>query len=136
MWMIHSFIHCGDLYSVSSGLLLRSAPDPCTAKTRVLSMDEYKVCFLVYKSLNWEVPGYLRDYKTYSSASGLRLRSTDKHDLRVRRMKTWFGDCAFAAAGPSYWNSLPSVMRASDSVDSFKTGLKKWLFSRAYSTVS
>src|SRR6218665_208681 len=28
----HSFIHYGDLYSASSRLLLRSAPDPCTAK--------------------------------------------------------------------------------------------------------
>src|SRR6218665_3319022 len=29
---IHSCIHYGDLYSASSSLLLRSAPDPCTAK--------------------------------------------------------------------------------------------------------
>jgi len=33
--MIHSFIiHYGDLYSASSRLLLRSAPDPCTAKEK------------------------------------------------------------------------------------------------------
>src|SRR6218665_1086504 len=31
---IHSFIHYGDLYSASSRLLLRSAPDPCTAKKK------------------------------------------------------------------------------------------------------
>ena len=29
-----SFIHYGDLYSASSRLLLRSAPDPCTAKKK------------------------------------------------------------------------------------------------------
>jgi len=29
---IHSFIHDGDLYRASSRLLLRIAPDPCTAK--------------------------------------------------------------------------------------------------------
>jgi len=28
----YSFIHYGDLYSASTRLLLRSAPDPCTAK--------------------------------------------------------------------------------------------------------
>ena len=99
---------------------------------------EYKVCLLVYKSIHGAAPGYLRDYciETYSSASGLRLWSTDKRDLRVRRMKTQIGDRAFSAAGPSYWNSLPSVLRATDSVDSFKTGLKTYLFSRAYSAVS
>src|SRR6218665_1951640 len=31
---IHSFIHYGDLYSAPSILLLRSAPDPCTAEKK------------------------------------------------------------------------------------------------------
>src|SRR6218665_1455261 len=31
---IHSFIHYGDLYSTPSRFLLRSAPDPCTAKKK------------------------------------------------------------------------------------------------------
>ena len=31
---IHSFIYYGDLYSASSRLLLRSPPDPCTAKKK------------------------------------------------------------------------------------------------------
>ena len=64
---------------------------------------EIKICLLVYKSLHGTSPGYLRDYnckETHSSASGLRLRSTDKCDLLVRRMKTRFGDRAFSAAGP------------------------------------
>src|SRR6218665_2924108 len=36
MWKryLHSFIHYGDLYSAPSRLLLRSAPDPCTAKKK------------------------------------------------------------------------------------------------------
>src|SRR6218665_232095 len=36
-WLIrrqYSFIHYGDLYSAPSRLLLRSAPDPCTAKEK------------------------------------------------------------------------------------------------------
>src|SRR6218665_2980756 len=32
--LFHSFIHYGDLYSTPSRLLLRSAPDPCTAKEK------------------------------------------------------------------------------------------------------
>src|SRR6218665_1207264 len=32
--LTHSFIHYGDLYSAPSRLLLRSAPDPCTAKKK------------------------------------------------------------------------------------------------------
>src|SRR6218665_260573 len=87
---------------------------------------EFKICFLVYKSCHGAAPGVLRDYckETYSSASGLRLRSTDKCDLLVRRMKTRFGDRAFSAAGPRCWNKLPAALRAANSIDSFKTGLK------------
>src|SRR6218665_1329657 len=33
-YSVSSFIHYGDLYSASSRLLLRSAPDPCTAKKK------------------------------------------------------------------------------------------------------
>src|SRR6218665_2207029 len=62
---------------------------------------EFKISLLVYKSLHGAAPGYLHEYckETHSSASGLRLRSTDKCDLHVRRMKTRFGDRAFSAAG-------------------------------------
>jgi len=42
-------------------------------------------------------------------------------------MQTQFGDLALSAAGPSYWNSLPSIMRTADSLDSHKTGLKTYL---------
>src|SRR6218665_2726795 len=61
---------------------------------------EFKTCLLVYKALHGAAPGYLLDYckETHSSASGLRLRSTDKCDLLVRWMKTRFGDHAFSAA--------------------------------------
>ena len=38
MWLrlSNSFIHYGNLYSASSRLILRSAPDPCTAKKESL----------------------------------------------------------------------------------------------------
>src|SRR6218665_2828300 len=95
---------------------------------------EFKICLLVYKSLHGAAPGYLREYckDTHSSASGLRLRSTEKCDLQVRRMKTRFGDRAFSAAGPRCWNRLPAALRTVGSIDSFKTGLKTYLFSISY----
>src|SRR6218665_2980872 len=79
-------------------------------------------------------PEYLRDCctGTHSPASGLQLRSLERTDLRVRRMKTHFGDRAFSAAGPRCWNSLPPVIRFADSVDSFKAQLKTHLFAKAY----
>jgi len=95
---------------------------------------EFKLCLLVFKSLHGAAPEYLRDYctGTHSSASGLRLRSLAKIDLRVRRMRTRFGDRAFSAAGPRCWNRLPPAIRLTDSLDSFKSMLKSHLFARAY----
>src|SRR6218665_965067 len=82
---------------------------------------EYKLCLLVFLSLHGVAPEYLRDccIGTHSSASGLRLRSLEKTDLRVRRMRTHFGDRAFSAAGPRCWNNLLPAIRLADSVDSF-----------------
>src|SRR6218665_2408131 len=99
---------------------------------------EYKLCLLVLLSLHGAAPEYLRDCcaGTDSSASGLRLRSLERTDLRVRRMKTHFGDRAFSAAGPRCWNSIPLVIRLADSVDSFKAQLKTHLFAKAYPTCS
>src|SRR6218665_3191758 len=99
---------------------------------------EFKICLLVHKSLHGAAPGYLHDYckEPHSSASGLRLRSTDKCDLLVRRMKTQLVDRAFSADDPRCWNNLPAALRAADSINSFKTGLTTYLFSNAYSAVS
>src|SRR6218665_335236 len=96
-----------------------------------------QVGILTLDSFLFILPYYCKE--THSSASGLRLRSTDKCDLLVRRMKTrfaGFGDRALSAAGPRCWNNLPAALRAADSIDSFKTGLKTYLFSNAYSAVS
>src|SRR6218665_364071 len=92
----------------------------------VLFRIEYKLCLLVFLSLHKAAPEYLCDccIGTHSSASGLRLRSLEKTDLRVRRMRMHFGDRAFSAAGPRCWNSLPPAIRLADSVDSFKVQLK------------
>src|SRR6218665_2333320 len=95
---------------------------------------EYKLCLLIFLSLHGAAPEYLHDCYTgtHSSASGLRLRSLAKTNLRVRRMRTHFGDRAFSAAGPRCWNSLPPAIRLVDSVDSFKVQLKTYLFAKAY----
>ena len=139
-WMcIHKYTHVG--LNIHTGYLCSyviSVCDmwlcACLYTNAQLLCSEFKICLLVYKSLRGAAPGYLREYcrETYSSALGLRLWSTDKCDLLVRRMKTRFGDRAFSAAGPRRWNRLPAALRTAVSIDSFKTGLKTYLFSIAY----
>src|SRR6218665_3637424 len=87
---------------------------------------KYKFCLLVFLSLHGAAPEYLRDccIGTHCSASGLRLRSLEKTDLQVRRMRPHFGDRGLSAAGPRCWNSLPPAIRVADSVYSFNVPLK------------
>src|SRR6218665_930811 len=98
---------------------------------------EFKICLLVYKSLHGAASGYLRDYckETHSSASSLRLRSTDKYDLPVRRMKTRLGDRAFSTACLRCWNRLPAALRAANSTDSLKLDSRPILCSAMRTTL-
>ena len=60
------------------------------------------------------------------------LRSSYDQQLMVvpRRRLTTIGRRAFAVHGPMVWNSLPDDLRAQQDYESFRQGLKTWLFSR------
>ena len=47
------------------------------------------------------------------------------------RLKT-YGDRAFAVYGPKIWNKLPEYIHCLDTVDSFRKGLKTYLFKCAF----
>ena len=93
---------------------------------------EYKVLLLTYKALHGEAPRYITNLiRRYVPSR--QLRSSSDNKLEVPKIKTEsYGARAFAAAAPAMWNSLPRYMRYCDSIDSFKTSLKTFLFSRAY----
>ena len=64
------------------------------------------------------------------------LRSANESYLNVPqcRLKTK-GDRSFAVAAPKLWNSLPLHIRASETLDTFKSSLKTHFFSQAYEPV-
>ena len=68
------------------------------------------------------------------SACRQRLRSATQQLMEVPRHRlTTVGRRAFAVHGPMVWNSLPDDLRAQQDYESFRQGLKTWLFSRYYS---
>jgi len=57
------------------------------------------------------------------------LRSAERRDMLVPRIRTQFGRRSFHAAAPVVWNSLPAWLRsASISCGQFRDGLKTHLF--------
>src|SRR6218665_2087290 len=78
-------------------------------------------CIVLYSST------YIAPLNSQRQTEALLVRLAPS--LQVRRMKTRFCDHAFSAAGPRCWNRLPAALRTVGSIDSFKTGLKTYLFS-------
>lgn len=89
----------------------------------------FKILLLTYKALNGLSPQYLSEIlqknhyqRTRSSAS-----------LYVPRTRTYtYGDRAFSKCAPSLWNQLPKYIQQADSVQTFKSQLKTYLFKQHY----
>jgi len=63
-----------------------------------------------------------------------RLRSSTTSALVApRTVRATIGDRTFPAAAASVWNSLPESVRASPSLQVFRSRLKTELFARSYS---
>jgi len=92
---------------------------------------DFKLAVLMYHISRGITPTYLRDRCRMASevSSGRRLRSANVPTFVVPRMRTKLGDCSFAAAGPSLWNSLPGLLHQSETLTTFKKQLKTFLFS-------
>jgi len=94
---------------------------------------DYKLAILMHKAHNGRLPSYLGDDCCLVADTGRRrLRSSDAAVCVVPRSHTNMGDRGFSVAGPRIWNSLPTLLRSSDSsYDTFKKSLKTFLFAKA-----
>ena len=93
---------------------------------------DYKVLILTHTCINGHAPPYLQELIT-PQTSTCTLRSSNSSLLRVPKTKLrTMGDRAFCSAAPRLWNSLPDHLRATQTLDSFKAGLKTFLFRKAF----
>ena len=94
----------------------------------------FKVLLLVYKSLHDIGPAYLKELLVpYEPSSSVSLRSANKELLVLPNrhyVETKKRD--FAYRGPQEWNMLPSDIKESKDVESFKRALKTYFFRLAY----
>ena len=101
---------------------------------RIPERIEFKSCLTTYKSLNKLAPSYLADFSIPLSSISLRndLRSVASGKLNVPKCKTVsYGDKSYPVAGPRQWNALPTELRNSHSINSFKRDLKTHLLKRS-----
>uniref|UniRef100_A0A673Y0T8 Reverse transcriptase domain-containing protein n=1 Tax=Salmo trutta TaxID=8032 RepID=A0A673Y0T8_SALTR len=98
----------------------------------VKARADFKVLLLTYKALHGLAPTYLSDL-VLPYIPTRTLRSQDAGLLIVPRIsKQTAGGRAFSYRAPFLWNGLPTHVRDADSVSTFKSLLKTYLFSRSY----
>ena len=80
----------------------------------------FKILLFVYKIFNNDCPVYLKDCIT--------ITDVDNRLLHVNRVKTTYGDRAFANCAPKLWNALPMYIKQSNTLSYFKKHLKHYFF--------
>ena len=95
---------------------------------------DFKILVMTHNCINGLAPPYLQELIKQKKTTPRTLRSATKFlleepDTKLRTM----GDRALCSAGPRLWNSLPTDLRAPQTLDSFKAGLKTFLFRKALS---
>ena len=83
---------------------------------------------ITFKALNDLAPSYLSSLLSYKS-NPRSLRSSKSKNLALPRSSmVKMGDCAFSVYSPTLWNTLPSEIKNSETVNIFKKSLKTYFF--------
>ena len=140
--LVHSpGTHCYKVFTITGqsiwNTLLRSVRDHLVMGPSPVMRDElhwlpirqrieYKLCLTVFKALHGISPGYIAAMCVPVSSLALRsrLRSADLGKLSFIRTNTEFGKSAFAHAGPTAWNNIPTAVKLSSTVGAFRSALK------------
>jgi len=69
-------------------------------------------------------------WERFAEKEGFKPRMKKSEWVMEYQIITTVGRRAFAVHGPMVWNSLPDDLRAQQDYESFRQGLKTWLFSR------
>ena len=93
---------------------------------------EFKMLMIVYKALHGQAPSYIIELLNLKfQTHGHNLRSTqDTLALQIPQIRTkvTLGDRSFYCAAPRLWNKLPVDIRKSQTLESFKSKVKTYLF--------
>lgn len=104
----------------------------CLHWLRVTERIRFKMAVLMFRSIHGLPPSYLHGFvQSASGRSGLRSASTQLLSVPRTRLST-VGDRAFPVAGANVWNSLPTEITSSPTLNIFRSRLKTYLFNFSY----
>ena len=98
----------------------------------ISSEIEYKILTLSSKRLKVLAPKYLKELlKVRKKYPFTRSANDELFEVGKTRLIT-AGDCTFVNIAPILWNRLLYSVRACDTVETFKTNLKTYLFKQYF----
>ena len=102
-------------------------------KLNWLTLEErikYRTLLLLYKSVNKMAPTYMQEMFEYvRHKHSVNSRSAACNNLYVAKPRTQFMKNAFSYSGAILWNSLPSSVKESPCLSSFKRKCASYLVS-------
>ena len=130
-----SWIEHQGLYSTCS-LGFQPPPHLLSCIGCLLRQEFNLKCLITFKDLKFNQPSYIREVLSFSShESTLGLQSADDpyrlHEPRAIGERG-FAKRSFSYIAPHLYNKLPIAIKLIDSLNTFKSHLKAFLFSRAY----
>ena len=88
---------------------------------------EYKLSVICHSFFLGLSPIYLSDLLLVHTLKRNLCSSSDNRILCIPKLRKTFGHRSFSFAAPTIWNSLPSELRHTDSIQKFKLALKTHL---------
>ncbi|KAK6171831.1 hypothetical protein SNE40_018257 [Patella caerulea] len=93
---------------------------------------DYKILLLTFKCLNGLAPVYLSQLLNQYQPNRQLRSSSDNWLLCESNAKSSTGERSFAVKAPKLWNKLPLTARSCESLQTFKSNLKTFLFTKAF----
>ena len=94
---------------------------------------QFNLASLTYKVLHNGTLSYLSE-RLHPCIASHTLRSSSSANLYVPRTDLHFGSCSFHIAAPTVWNSLPSTLRSSQTLNTFRKHLKTHLYQSVFNS--
>ena len=105
-----------DFYTPTSELL-----DQC-GWLSVRQLVFYHTVLQLWKTMRTKRPAHI-----YSQMELTRTRSASTGNLKIPSRKTTLATKSFIVRAPKYWNEIPSEIRECDTLNQFKSKLKKYI---------
>ena len=84
---------------------------------------EFKLCLITFKALKFNQPSYIRELLSFSS-----LESTLTVCMNLELLERRFANRSLSYIAPRLYNKLPITIKLIDSLSTFKSHLKAFLF--------